>query len=161
MPAITRENEPAVQDRLHHENPCFGCGPKNPKGLRLKSYPREDGDGLVADYRGREHLAGSAGVLGGGPQATLVDCHGIWTATWWAVENGEDPVPHYVTAGMEIAYKRPTPLTDPIRLVSSVREVDGRRAYVDVEIHDEEGNVCTQAQVVCHRLDGDWGQNPT
>lgn len=160
MPAIVREDETAVQDMLDHENPCFGCGPKNPEGFRLKSYPREDGDGLVAGYRGEEHLAGSAGVLGGGPQATLADCHGIWTATWHSIQAGDDPVAHYVTAGLEMRYKRPTPLTDPIRLVSSIREVDGRRVYVDIEITDEDGTVCSEAEVVCHRLDDDWGANP-
>lgn len=160
MPAITREDETAVQDELAHDNPCFGCGPRNPEGLRLKSYPRDDADGLVAEYRGEKHLAGSAGVLGGGPQATLVDCHGIWTATWSAIEDGEDPVPHYVTAGMEIAYKRPTPLTEPIELVSEVADTDGRRVHVDVEVRDEEGQVCSEATVVCHRMDDAWGPNP-
>lgn len=160
MPAIRREDETAVQDLLEHENPCFGCGPANPEGLQLKSYPREDVDGLVARYRGEEHLAGSAGVLGGGPQATLVDCHGIWTATWAAIDEGKDPVPHYVTAELEIAYKRPTPLTDPIRIVSEIVGREGRRVLVDVDILDEEGRVCSQAEVACHRLDDAWGENP-
>lgn len=160
MPAIEREDETAVQEMLDHENPCFGCGPNNPEGLRIKSYPDPDGNGLVADYEGEAHLAGSAGVLGGGPQATLIDCHGIWTATWHSIQKGDDPVAHYVTAGMELSYKRPTPLTDPIRLVSTIDQVDGRRVHVEVDVVDEDGNVCTQATVVCHRLDDDWGSNP-
>lgn len=160
MPPITREDATAVQDRLDHENPCFGCGPGNEHGLRLKSYPREGTDGLEAAYRGPSHLAGSAGVLGGGPQATLVDCHGVWTATWHAVEGGEDPVPKYVTAALETAFTAPAPLEAPIRLLSEVREIDGRRVYVDVEVLDADGTVCTEAEVACHRLDQAWGANP-
>jgi acyl-coenzyme A thioesterase PaaI-like protein len=160
MPPITREDETAVQDVLDHENPCFGCGPANPKGLQLKSYPREDANGLVAEYQGEKHLAGSAGVLGGGPLATLADCHGIWTATHHAIEQGKDPVPHYVTAEMEIQYRQPTPLTEPIRIVSEIASIDGRRVEVDIEVLDEDDQACTSARVHCHRLDDAWGENP-
>lgn len=160
MPAITRPDEPAVQDRLDHQNPCFGCGPGNPEGFQLKSYPREDTDGLIARYQGERHHAGSAGVLGGGPQATLMDCHGIWTATWRAIEEGKDPVPHYVTANLETDYKAPAPLDEPVTIVSEIAHVEGRRVRVDVEIRDEEGTVCTEGTVTCHRLDDEWGHNP-
>lgn len=160
MPAITREDETAVQDRLDHENPCFGCGPHNPEGLQLKSYPREDADGLEAAYEGDEHLAGSAGVLGGGPLSTLCDCHGIWTATWHDVEAGEDPVPKYVTASLETAFTAPAPLGEPVRILSEVARVDGRRVHVDVEVLDPDGATCTEATVACHRLDQAWGANP-
>jgi acyl-coenzyme A thioesterase PaaI-like protein len=160
MPPLTRDDEPAVQDRLDHENPCFGCGPDNPDGFQLKSYPREDADGLVAEYRGEDVHAGSAGVLGGGPQATLIDCHGVWTATWHAVEAGQDPVPKYVTANLETAFTAPAPLEDSVRLVSEIASVDGPRVTVDVEVRRPDGTVCNDATVECHRLDQGWGANP-
>lgn len=34
----------SIQERLYPSLPCFGCGPSNPKGLQLRSYP---GDGVV------------------------------------------------------------------------------------------------------------------
>lgn len=160
MPPIEREDETAVQDMLDHENPCFGCGPNNPEGFQIKSYPREEENGLIAAYRGEKHLAGSAGVLGGGPQATLIDCHGIWTATWAAIQEGIDPVPHYVTAHLETTYKRPTPLTEPIRLISTIEGTEGRRVRVSVDILDADGARLTEGLVVCHRLDDAWGENP-
>ncbi len=160
MPAIEREDETAVQDMMEHENLCFGCGPHNPEGFRLKSYPGDGEMGLVAEYQGEQQHAGSAGVLGGGPQSTLVDCHGIWTATWRAIAKGEDPVPHYVTAKLETTFRAPAPIEDPVRLVSTVERVDGRRVHVDVEVQDPEGNLLTEGTVVCHRLDEAWGRNP-
>ena len=36
----------SVQERYAPENRCFGCGPANPKGLRIRSF--EDREGLSA-----------------------------------------------------------------------------------------------------------------
>lgn len=151
----------AVQDAVDPDNPCFGCGPDNEQGLQIKSYPRDD-DGLVATFQPKPHHAGSAGVLGGGIQATLIDCHGIWTAVdWHGREDDGETVPHYVTAEMQIRYKRPVPLEDEVELVSEVVDVDGRRVRVRVELRTEAGDVGSVGEVVCHRLDEDWGPSPT
>jgi acyl-coenzyme A thioesterase PaaI-like protein len=159
MPDVDPIDAP-IQDLLEHENPCFGCGPDNPEGLQLKSYPDEAGDGLVAEFTPNSYHAGSGGVLGGGVQATLADCHGIWTAVYHAAVNGEDPVPHYVTAEMDISYREPAPLDEPIRLVSTIAEVDLPRVHVDVEIANQDGEVCSQARVTCHDIGDGWGPNP-
>jgi acyl-coenzyme A thioesterase PaaI-like protein len=159
MPDVEPIDAP-IQDLLDHENPCFGCGPDNPEGLQLKSYPDDAGDGLVAEFTSSPHHAGSGGVLGGGVQATLADCHGVWTAVYHAAVNGEDPVPHYVTAELDIQYERPAPLEAPVRLVSTVAKIDPPRLNVDVELADADGEVCSEARVVCHALDEGWGPNP-
>ena len=44
---------PSVQERFAPHNACFGCGPSNPKGLRIRSF--EEGDHLVARWRAEEH----------------------------------------------------------------------------------------------------------
>lgn len=151
----------ALQDLVDADNPCFGCGPANPVGLRIKSYPADDGEGLVATWTGEEHHAGSAGVLGGGVQATLMDCHGIWTAVHWhARTHGGERVPHYVTAELHVAFRRPAPLMEPVTLRSRVEGAEGRRVRVAVELSDQDGEVCSTAEVVCHRLDEAWGPNP-
>ena len=38
----------ALQDRYAPNNRCFGCGPANEKGLRIKSYV--DGDAVVCEF---------------------------------------------------------------------------------------------------------------
>lgn len=150
----------ALQDRAD-DNPCFGCGPANPVGLRIKSTPADDGEGLVATWTGDEHHAGSAGVLGGGVQATLMDCHGIWTAILWhARTHGGARVPPYVTAELHVAFRRPAPLKEPVTMTSRVERAEGRRVHVAVELADEAGRVCSTAEVVCHRLDGAGVPNP-
>ena len=44
-------NGPSVQERFAPQNICFGCGPANDKGLRIRSF--EEGDHLVATLDAR------------------------------------------------------------------------------------------------------------
>ncbi|MGQ0536211.1 MAG: PaaI family thioesterase [Methanobacteriota archaeon] len=146
-----------LQD-VDRENPCFGCGPENPLGLRIKSTP--EGDGLVATWTPGPHHTGPPGILGGGIQATLIDCHGIWTAAEWHARQGVDPVPTYVTAEIHVKYRRPVPISGPVTLRSEVARADGRRVFVEIELSSHEGAVCTTAEVVAYRLDQAWWPNP-
>src|SRR6516164_7072891 len=64
---------PSVQERFAPHNACFGCGPSNPKGLRIRSF--EEGDHLVARWRPEEHHQAFPGVLNGGIGGALRDYH--------------------------------------------------------------------------------------
>lgn len=68
----------ALQD-LIPENQCFGCGPGNPHGLRIKSYP--EGEEVVCRFQpSPEHSAGPPDVLYGGTIASIIDCNSGFTA---------------------------------------------------------------------------------
>ena len=54
----------SVQERYAPQNRCFGCGPANPKGLRIRSF--EDGDGLTAEWTPESHHEAWPGALNGG-----------------------------------------------------------------------------------------------
>lgn len=155
-----KELDEPLQDLVGpKENPCFGCGPHNPEGFQIKSYPLEDG-GLEATWTGHEHHAGSFSVMGGGVQATLIDCHGVWTAVDHIAREGVDPLPHFLTVSIDVDYLAKAPLGEPITLTSRVAEADGRRITAEVELAAAEGTVCSRGQVVCHRTDRPWGPNP-
>src|SRR5262249_45623012 len=70
--------ESAVQDRFAPASVCFGCGPANASGLRIKSFPADDG-GLVATWRASAAQEAFPGFVNGGVIATLLDCHSNWT----------------------------------------------------------------------------------
>ena len=70
----------SLQDRYAPNNKCFGCGPANKKGLRIKS--RVEGDAVVADWTPDEHHEAFPGMLNGGIIGALLDCHSNWTAAW-------------------------------------------------------------------------------
>ena len=73
--------ESSLQDRYAPHNACFGCGPANDKGLRIKS--RVEGEELVADWTPEPHHAGFPGSLNGGIVGALFDCHSNWCNKNW------------------------------------------------------------------------------
>src|SRR5204863_1255601 len=70
----------SLQERYAPENACWGCGPANPHGLRIRSFPR--GEEVVAEWKPEPRYEAFQGVLNGGIIGTLLDCHCNWAAAW-------------------------------------------------------------------------------
>ena len=66
----------SLQDRYAPDTTCFGCGPANSKGLRIKS--RVDGDEVVLDWTPEPHHEAFPGFVNGGIIGVLFDCHCNW-----------------------------------------------------------------------------------
>ena len=97
---------PSVQERFAPHNACFGCGPSNPKGLRIRSF--EEGDHLVARWRPEEHHQAFPGVVNGGIVGALLDCHSNWAATVALMQaQGLPTPPCTVTSDFAVTLKRP------------------------------------------------------
>ncbi len=123
-------DEPSLQDRFAPEDRCFGCGPANGKGLRLKSRP--EGDEVVAEWTPDTHHEAFPGVLNGGIIGALLDCHSNWTAAWHFMgRDGLEKPPTTVTAEFHVKLRKPTPSRSPVRLRARVAGSSGRRATVD------------------------------
>ena len=120
----------ALQDRYSPQGECFGCGPANAKGLRIKS--RVEGDKVVAEFTPEAHHLAFPGMVNGGIIGALLDCHCNWTAASHLMkERGLDAPPCTVTASYAIELKRPTPLDATLHLEARVVESKGDK--VDVE----------------------------
>jgi acyl-coenzyme A thioesterase PaaI-like protein len=113
----------SIQERYFPDLPCFGCGPANDKGLRLRSYPAPDGLVTARFTPWPEHDNG-LGYLNGGIIATVLDCHSAAVVTHEAFERGWPPLPGaalpYVTASLDVSYLRPAPLTETVTLYAEV-----------------------------------------
>src|SRR5947209_3727397 len=104
----------SLQDRYAPHNRCFGCGPANEKGLRLKSWPDSTGE-VVAEFRADPHHEAFPGVLNGGIIGALLDCHSNWAAAFHFMNmRGAAAPPCTVTADFHVKLKRPTPLDKPV-----------------------------------------------
>ena len=150
------------QDLIGADNNCFGCGPNNPDGLRIKSRWNEaDPNEAVCVWHGKPfHSAGPPEVMNGGIIATLLDCHSICTAFADAYrfegrEIGSDPLLWYVTASISIQYLRPTPLGSPVTVRASVVDRRERRTTVAATL-ESGGEACARAEVVAARLRQHW-----
>ena len=133
--------EASLQERYAPNNACWGCGPANPEGLRIRSFPR-DGDEVVAEWKPEKKYEAFPGVLNGGIIGTLLDCHCNWTAAYHFMrQSGQDRVPCTVTADYAIKLLRPTPTGGPIYLSAKVVESADNRATVEGTLSGG-GKVC-------------------
>jgi acyl-coenzyme A thioesterase PaaI-like protein len=120
----------SLQDEYASLTRCFGCGPANELGLRIKSFV--EGDEVVCEWTPASHHEAFTGVLNGGIIGTLFDCHLNWTAAHHLmVAAGESAPPCTVTAEYQVTLRRPTPSTCAIRLRAHVVAADGDRATVE------------------------------
>ena len=133
-------SEPCIQERYAPHNACFGCGPSNPKGLRIRSF--RDGDGLVAVWTPEKHHEAFEGILNGGIVGALLDCHSNWCAAVHFMDrDGLDTPPCTVTAEFAVKLLRPTPTDGEITLLAKVVESSGSKAVVEATL-EAGGNVC-------------------
>lgn len=165
---MTTRSPVAIQDRYPDDVAhCYGCGHLNPVGHQLKSHIEDDQ--TVARFTpGPEHTA-IPGYVYGGLIASLIDCHGTGTAaaSGAALAAADDPdaaalldarvidghatMPRYVTARLEVTYRRPTPLGPELELRGTVRERSARKVIVDITL-SAEGEVTAEGVVVAVRM---------
>jgi len=127
MPTTT---EQSLQDRYGPDTICFGCGPANALGLRIKSFPR--GDEVVCEWRAEKHHEAFEGILNGGIVGALFDCHMNWTAACHLMTaNGLAGPPTTVTAEYSVVLKRPTPTAEAVLLRARVVQSSSDRATVE------------------------------
>lgn len=123
-------SEPCLQEKFAPHSSCFGCGPANRKGLRIRSFVA--GDQVVASWQPEPHHEAFPGMLNGGIIGSLLDCHCNWTAAWHLMQSGQLPKPPCtVTADYAIKLLRPTPTAGPVELVAHVVESSADRATIE------------------------------
>jgi acyl-coenzyme A thioesterase PaaI-like protein len=123
----------SLQDTYAPKNECFGCGPANIKGLRIKSFVA--GDEVVATWHPEPHHHAFGSILNGGIIGALLDCHSNWTAAYHLMKaQGADAPPCTVTAEFHVKLKRPTPMDGPIQLKAKVAELEGDRAIIEATL---------------------------
>lgn len=136
--------DPSLQERYAPNNACFGCGPANAKGLRIRSFP--DGDRVVARWTPEKHHEAFPGMLNGGIVGTLLDCHSNWTAAWHLMQRtGAATPPCTVTAEFHVKLLAPTPSGGPLEVRARVVESSDRKAVIEADL----GPVGGEATATC------------
>ena len=125
-----RGAEPSFEFEPHN---CFACGTLNEHGLRLDLHlgERRSWTELSLDPR----FEGWVGIAHGGILATILMAWSLVAEDSWGV-----------TARLEIAYRRPTPVGRPIRAEGWI--VRSRRRLIDTAgaVTDGDGNVLATAE---------------
>jgi acyl-coenzyme A thioesterase PaaI-like protein len=134
--------ELSLQERYGPDSVCYGCGPANPRGLHIRSFPDEDSGEIVAEWVPEPHHHAFQNVLNGGVIGTLLDCHSNWTAAHHLMRmRGARKPPTTVTADYHVRLVKPTPTDSPVRLRAKVVESSDERATVEATL--EAGGVVT------------------
>lgn len=122
--------------RRHYDDGCFACGRENPIGLHLDSFRLNDGE-VSARFDPRPDYRGAGKTLHGGVAATALDEILVWAGILTEMVMS-------VTGTMELRYRRPVEVLDPIEVRARVDERRGRRMKVsgDLLVRDQ---ICVQA----------------
>lgn len=121
----------AMQLEPKADNPCFGCGGANPRGMQLAFEQDDARQRIVGRFKLGEEYQGGSGFLHGGIIALLLD-EAMGKATrFYAVSA--------VTAELRVEYKRPIRANTEIVVEGFVTRREGRQLYHEGEIRDEAG----------------------
>ena len=137
----------SLQERFAPQGRCFGCGPANELGLRIRSFEAGDGS-VLAEWHARTEHEAFDGYVNGGILGTLIDCHSNWTAiaalmaAGWATD-----APSTVTAEYSVRFRRPTPSTRPLRIIGTPVEVAPDRVTVETSV-EADGVVTARGRAV-------------
>jgi acyl-coenzyme A thioesterase PaaI-like protein len=120
----------SLQERFAPQSRCFGCGPCNSQGLRIRSLAQ--GDEVIAEWLPAPLHEAFPGVVNGGVIGALFDCHCTWAAAWHLMQrDGLGEPPCIVTANFEVQLSWPTSSERPLHF--RARAVESCEYHVIVE----------------------------
>jgi len=125
---------------------CFVCGRENPAGLHLTFYEDVTAQQLVVSLTIPERYQGYPGIVHGGILTAILD-----EIAGRAINVGQDEEQFWVTAKLEMRYRKPTPTAVPLTAVGWVLRQRRNSAEVAGEIRLPDGTVTAEikALVIC------------
>ncbi len=111
---------------------CFGCGDRNPIGLRLERF--WDGHKVYSEFVLGDLYQGFDGVAHGGIVATIAD-----ELMWWCIAAKERKCT--VTAEIKVRFRKPVSVRSRYRAEALVDWVKGRKIKTLCRIEGKEGVV--------------------
>lgn len=135
-------DEKSLQEKFAPNSICFGCGPANTKGLRIRSFV--DGEVVIATFTPEKHHEAFPGMLNGGIIGSLLDCHSNWTAAHAIMKKqGLSEPPCTVTASYSVKLLRPTPSDKPVELTARVTDIKEDRATIEAVLRSGDKDCAT------------------
>lgn len=126
-------------------NCCFGCGPGNKHGLKLRFTLHPESGSTTAVVKLPTRFEGPPGHIHGGIIATLMD------EAMGKVNKIYDLVA--MTRHIEIDYLRPCPLAQPLTVTGRFVRRDGRKLFMEGEIRNAAGDVLVRAKSLFIAID--------
>jgi uncharacterized protein (TIGR00369 family) len=112
---------------------CFVCGENNPNGLRLSFEIDKEKQNLKTTFISSPTFQGWDGIVHGGIISTLLDeamAKLIYELGYQAV-----------TASLEIKFKKPAPILEPLSVYGEITEVSKRLIRAKAHVTKEDGTI--------------------
>ena len=119
--------------KLESNGNCFVCGKNNPNGLRLSFEIDKEKQTLQTTFVASPTYQGWDGIVHGGILSTLLDeamANLVYELGYQAV-----------TASMQIKFKKPAPILEPLRVYGEVTEVSRRLIKAKAHISRDDGTI--------------------
>ena len=118
----------SLQERFAPHGVCFGCGPANEHGLKIRSFL--EGGKVVARWTPKAYHHAFGEFSNGGIISTVLDCHSCWAAAYsLMIEAGTNTPPATVTSSIFVDFLKPTPIGQ-LLLEASALEIAGRKVVI-------------------------------
>jgi len=119
--------------KLETNGNCFVCGENNPNGLRLSFEIDKEKQTLKTTFVASPTFQGWDGIVHGGILSTLLD----EAMAKLVYELGYQAV----TASIEIKFKKPAPILEPLLVYGEVTEVSRRLIRAKARIAKNDGTI--------------------
>jgi uncharacterized protein (TIGR00369 family) len=119
--------------KLETNGNCFVCGENNPNGLRLSFEIDKEKQTLKTTFVASPTFQGWDGIVHGGILSTLLD----EAMAKLVYELGYQAV----TASIEIKFKKPAPILEPLLVFGEVTEVSKRLIRAKAHIAKKDGTI--------------------
>ncbi|WP_099157524.1 PaaI family thioesterase [Virgibacillus ndiopensis] len=130
---------------------CYGCGKLNENGHHFRT--GWSGDNTLTIYTPKDEHTALPGFIYGGLIASLIDCHGIGSASLVLHrKNGHEPgdgiePPRFVTGSLHVDFIKPTPHGVPLKAVGTIEEIHPKKFKVLTDVFAND-TVCAKAEVI-------------
>lgn len=131
-------NSEITRLEVRPDNPCFGCGGANPRGMKLEFASDNARRRIIGRFRLGEEYQGGPGFLHGGIIATLLDeAMGKMNRFRGATA---------VTAELNVEYRRPVRVDEEIIVEAFEVKQEGRELFHESEIRNAAGDLLARGR---------------
>jgi len=126
-------------------NMCFGCGPANEHGLKMKFFGSDNM--IYANIAVPGYLLGWNGVVHGGILSTILDEGMSWGAIFLTRK-------FILTKSMTVNYHKPVLVGDMLRVESEIKELlSDREAFMTGRIYNSKGELSVSSTGIMALMD--------
>ncbi|MBW2607412.1 MAG: PaaI family thioesterase [Deltaproteobacteria bacterium] len=128
-----------------NDHKCFGCGPANPSGLRMKFFTDEMS--VFSWLKVPDHLTGWDNLVHGGILSTILDEIMSWSAIYLLKKM-------ILTKSMTVDFIKPVHVGMELKVEGNVFEKQtDREAVMQGRIYNKEGVLCVKSKGIYALLD--------